>query len=108
MRAFLMPKGLAAYDRWALELRSSAPTLGSEHNYRATKLLRTDASFFENDGNDAWALYAKQAYQYDASLDYLTQAPYDDDGNSTWDATHGQNKTSQSSLHSSFDETLRV
>ena len=63
--------------------------LGSANQYDAVLGLKTDVDFQQKaPSSNTRVSYAKQKYGYDAQLDYLTSAKYDDDGNGTWDATH--------------------
>jgi RHS repeat-associated protein len=47
-----------------------------------------DTAIFTLSPAAAWVLQRKEDYSYDSSLDYLTQARYDDDGNGSWDVTN--------------------
>ena len=53
--------------------------------------LKLTNKFYTQDSSDPTAYGStpehQEDYAYDADLDYLTQARYDDDGNGTWDTT---------------------
>jgi RHS repeat-associated protein len=72
---------------WGGSSYSDTKIQKSEYIYDETLGLKTNANFNQNNGSNAWAQYHKQAYDYDADLDYLIQAKYDDDGNNSWDET---------------------
>jgi RHS repeat-associated protein len=72
---------------WGGSSYSDTKIQRSEYSYDSTLGLKTNANFNQNNGSNAWAQYHKQAYDYDADLDYLIQAKYDDDGNNSWDET---------------------
>jgi len=67
------------WDTWNGGSYTSAPILGNSSTYDAYKLLKNTSAFYvKTTGANTWTLERTESYAYDADLDYLTGASYND------------------------------